>query len=76
MANTGVKAGDGTQNSFFKIKSHAVSEILAAGGTEAFAAKMGQQPQNLAIQLKKLPKEAFLTSDEANLALEVLETNK
>jgi hypothetical protein len=45
---------------------------LAAGGATGFAAKMGKKSQNLAARLKDFLQEAFLTDDEAKLALESL----
>lgn len=76
MGKTGIKTGGETQNSFFKIKSYSVSEIMAAGGATAFATKMGKKPQNLASRLKDFPQDAFLTNDEAKSALETLKNNK
>jgi hypothetical protein len=71
-----IKTGTEEQNSFSKIKSYSVSEIMAAGGAMAFATKMGKDPQKLIARLKALPKEAFLTEEEANAALEMLRNNK
>jgi hypothetical protein len=48
---------------------------MAAGGAGAFAAKK-KRNQNLASQLKRFPKEAFLTDDEAKSALEMLKNGK
>jgi len=76
MGKTGVKAGGETQNSFFKVKTHSISEILAAGGATAFANQIGKKPQNIVARLKALPREAFLTNEEAKSALEALKNNK
>lgn len=76
MGKTGVKSGDETQKSFFKVKTYSVSEIMAAGGTTAFANQMGKNPQNTITRLKELPKDDFLTDEEANAALEYLKNNK
>jgi hypothetical protein len=76
MGKTETKAGGETQNSFSKIKSYSISEIMAAGGAEAFATKMGKTSQQLIARLKELPKEAFLTEEEAEIALEMLRNNK
>ncbi len=76
MGKAGIKTGGETQNSFFKVKSYSISEIMAAGGATAFATKMGKKPQNIASRLKDFPQDAFLTNDEVELALEVLKNNK
>ena len=76
MGKTGIKAGGEAQNSFFKVKSYSISEIMAAGGATAFATKMGKKPQNLPSRLKDFPQDAFLTNDEAKSALETLKNNK
>jgi hypothetical protein len=51
MRKTGIKAGGETQHSFFKVKTHSIADILAAGGATGFATKMGKKPQNLATLL-------------------------
>ena len=62
---------------FKPIKSYSVEEVLAAGGTSAFAHKMGKSPQNLVEALKNLPEESFLTNQEFDMALQILkEENK
>ena len=53
-------------------KSYSIDEILAAGGTTAFANSLGKNPAKIVSTLKDLPKDAFLTKDEAVLALELL----
>ena len=76
MGKTGVKAGGETQNPFFRVKTHSISEILAAGGATAFANQIGKKPQNIASRLKALPREAFLTNEEAASALDALKHHK
>ena len=76
MGKTCVKAGGETQSSFFNVKTYSVSEILAAGGTTAFANQMGKNTQHTVTRLKALAKEDFLTDEEANAALEYLKNNK
>jgi hypothetical protein len=49
---------------------------LAAGGPTAFAEKMGKSWENLIANLEKLPKEAFLTDEEVETALEMLKESK
>lgn len=70
------KSNDQTQNSFLKVKSYSVSDILAAGGATAFAAQMGKNTQNIKARLKDFPQDAFLTHDEAESALSTLKANK
>jgi hypothetical protein len=60
----------------FKYKSYSVDEIMAAGGPIAFADKLGKNPQNILARLKALPKDAFLTEEEARLALKTLRETK
>jgi len=76
MGKTGIKPVEEAQNSLFKVKTYSVSEILAAGGTTAFANQMGKNLQHTIMRLKALPKEDFLTDEEANAALEYLKNNK
>ncbi|HAL80826.1 MAG TPA: hypothetical protein DCO83_00185 [Mucilaginibacter sp.] len=61
---------------FSGLKSYSVDEILAAGGTTAFANKMGKNPQNIIKRLEKLPKDAFLTDEEVETALKMLKESK
>jgi hypothetical protein len=68
---------DHTKRYQFKpIKSYSVEEVLAGGGTSAFAYKMGKSPQNLVEALKDLPKESFLTNQEFDKALQILQEEK
>ncbi|TFF33455.1 hypothetical protein [Mucilaginibacter psychrotolerans] len=76
MSKKIVKIDTDEPDSFPRIKSYSVSEILAAGGAEAFATKLGKTSQNLIARLKELPKEAFLTEEEAEIALEMLRKSK
>jgi hypothetical protein len=76
MGKSGVKAGGETQNSFFKVKTYSISEIMDAGGATAFANQVGKKPQNITARLKALPREAFLTNEEAKSALEALQHHK
>jgi hypothetical protein len=61
---------------FPKLKSYSVDEILAAGGTTAFANKMGKSAQSLLDYLKEIPKEDFLTEEEYLSALKTLNQSK
>lgn len=61
---------------FPKLKSYSVDEILAAGGTTAFANKMGKNFKNIEDRLKRLPKDAFLTEEEFAEALKTLNQSK
>jgi len=64
------------EHPFYGHKSYSVAEIIAAGGTTAFANKLGKNPQAIDDRLKELPKEAFLTNEEAMRALETLNESK
>lgn len=76
MSKERTKVQSDVQSLFSRHKAYSVSEILAAGGTTAFANKLGKHPENIVNQLKKLPKDAFLTEEEAALALKMLKDNK
>ena len=43
MKKTDIQAGGETQHSFFKVKTHSIADILAAGGATGLAAKMGKK---------------------------------
>ncbi|QKJ28271.1 hypothetical protein HQ865_00350 [Mucilaginibacter mali] len=75
MGKADIKTGGETQSPF-NIKTYSVSEILAAGGTTAFANQLGKNTQHTIARLKALPKEDFLTDEEAKAALEYLKNNK
>jgi len=53
-------------------KSYSINDIIAAGGTTALANRLSKKPENISENLKKLPKDAFLTRKEAIDALEQL----
>lgn len=76
MDNENIKTDMEEQVPFSKIKSYSVSEIMAGGGPEAFATKLGKDTKSLIARLKELPKEAFLTEEEAEIALEMLRNSK
>ncbi|BAU53341.1 MULTISPECIES: hypothetical protein [Mucilaginibacter] len=76
MNNRNTKISDEIQASFPGRKSYSIAEILAAGGATAFASKMGKTPESIEDRLKKLPKDAFLTKDEAADAIETLNESK
>lgn len=61
---------------FPNVKSYSVDEILAAGGTTAFAEKMGKSWEGLLETLKKLPKDSFLTDEEFEEAMKTLNASK
>lgn len=67
---------DSEQRMFPNLKSYSVDEILAAGGTTAFAEKLGKNPQDLLRKLEALPKDAFLTEEEVEEALKMLKESK
>ncbi|RIV27191.1 hypothetical protein DYU11_02445 [Fibrisoma montanum] len=71
------KATDPTEPYQFKpIKSYSVEDVLAAGGTSAFAYKMGKSGKKLAESLEKLPEGSHLTDEEFELALKTLREEK
>jgi hypothetical protein len=76
MGKTGIMAEGETQHSFFKIKTFSLSQIFSAGGATAFAAQQRKNPQNLAVKLKNLSKDSFLTPDEANSAIKFIRISK
>lgn len=76
MGKRNIKTSGETQHSFSGHKSYSIAEIMAAGGATAFANKMGKSPQAISERLKKLPENAFLTQEEARLALETLKESK
>jgi hypothetical protein len=57
-------------------KSYSVEEILYSGGATAFANKLGKDTKSLIAKLSSLPKESFLTDDEAKKALDILNEHK
>ena len=61
---------------FSEFKSYSVEEIIAAGGTTAFANKLGKHPERLVEKLKNLPPDAFLTEEEVECALRMLKESK
>jgi hypothetical protein len=64
------------QRPFANLKSYSVDEIMAAGGPTAFANKLGKNPENIIKRLEKLPKDAFLTDEEVEIALKMLKESK
>lgn len=76
MSKRNTKIQSDVQSLFSSHKAYSVSEILAAGGTTAFANKMGKRPENIVDRLKELPEDAFLTEEEATLALKMLKDSK
>lgn len=76
MGKRNIKTSDDSQHSFPSLKSYSIDEILAAGGTTAFAEKMGKSAHTLMTHLKTIPKEDFLTEEEYLSALETLNQSK
>ncbi len=64
------------EGAFFKVKSYSIDEIMAAGGPDAFAEKLGKSGKGLLETLDKLPKDAFLTEEEIEIALKMLKESK
>jgi len=76
MGKRNTKIFEEARHSFSGHKSYSIAEIMAAGGTTAFANKLGKRPQDIEGRLKKLPDDAFLTDDEVTRALETLNKGK
>jgi hypothetical protein len=76
MGKKNIETSNDKQPLFPKLKSYSIDEILAAGGTTAFADKMGKTAQALIDTLEKLPKDAFLTEEEFKQAMETLNQSK
>ncbi len=76
MGKRSIKKSDEAIPSFSNFKSYSVAEIMAAGGTTAFANKLGKHPERLVEKLKNLPPDAFLTEEEFALALKTLNESK
>ena len=49
---------------------------MAAGGTTAFAHKMGKTAKTLVEKMKETPKDSFLTDQEMESALKLLREEK
>jgi len=67
---------DNEQRMFPNLKSYPIDEILAAGGPEAFSAKMGKNAEKLFDTLKNLSKDTFLTDEEFDAAMKTLNASK
>ncbi len=70
------KVKNKTKSTSLHYKSYSINEIMDAGGTTAFANKLGKNPANISLRLKTLPKEAFLSDEEAKQALLILMDDK
>ncbi len=60
---------------FSTIKSYSVEEILAAGGTSAFAAKIGKSPEKLLDTIQNIQQPIF-TDEEWDDLMEQLKNDK
>jgi hypothetical protein len=60
---------------FKPLKAHTMDEILKAGGTTAFAHKMGKTAKSMSEALSKLPPVHF-TDDEWDKVLEDLKNDR
>ena len=76
MGKRNVETSQDDQKPLSKIKSYSIDEIMAAGGTTAFAEKLGKNPENIENRLKRLPKDAFLTDEDVSNALRMLDESK
>ena len=76
MGKKDIKVSDGTEYTFPNFKSYSVDEIMAAGGPDAFAEKLGKNAYTFMERLKKLPKDDFLTDEEFREAIKTLNQSK
>ncbi|MES2110073.1 MAG: hypothetical protein V4577_15045 [Bacteroidota bacterium] len=76
MAKKNIETENEVAPPFTRFKSYSVEEILAAGGAIAFADKLGKNARTLYEGLKSLPKDVFLTEEEAQQALDTLRASK
>ena len=76
MSKQSTKTSDEHKPLFADFKSYSVDEIIAAGGTTAFANKLGKHPELIGEKLKELPADAFLTEEELIQALKTLRESK
>jgi hypothetical protein len=76
MSKRNIETSKEAQHPFSNIKAYSINEILAAGGTTAFAKKMGKSAQGLLSALKSLPEDAFLTDEEFEEAMKTLNQSK
>ncbi|WP_259071540.1 hypothetical protein HDF24_26025 [Mucilaginibacter sp. X4EP1] len=76
MDKKNIKISNEEQYSFPGLRSYSINEILAAGGTTAFANKLGKNAQSLLDYLKSIPKEDLLTEEEVADALKILNESK
>jgi len=70
------KLSEDLQPLFPNLKSYSIDEIIAAGGTTAFANKLGKNFENIEDRLKKLPQDSFLTDEEVAEAIKTLNQSK
>jgi hypothetical protein len=76
MSKREIETSKEEQHSFSKLKAYSIDEVLAAGGTTAFAKKMGKSADGLLNALKNLPEDAFLTEEEFEEAMKTLNQSK
>jgi len=76
MGKKNIEISKDNDRLFPNVKSYSINEIMAAGGPDAFAEKMGKSWESLIANLEKLPKEAFLTDEEFEEAMKTLNQSK
>lgn len=76
MDKKNIKTSNEEQYPFPGLKSYSINEILAAGGPDAFADKLGKSAQSLIDRLKTIPKDDLLTEKEYLNALQTLNESK
>jgi hypothetical protein len=76
MSKRDIETSKEEQLPFANLRSYSIDEIMAAGGPTEFAIKIGKNPENIIKRLEKLPKDAFLTDEEVEIALKMLKESK
>jgi hypothetical protein len=59
-----------------RYKTYSVEKIIALGGTDEFAHKIGHNPDKLAEILNNQPSDSSLTAEELETALRMLQETK
>lgn len=57
-------------------RSYSIDEIISAGGSTAFAQKVGKKVTDVSKKLSQIPEDALLSENELNMALATLNDSK
>lgn len=66
----------GSRSSTSRYIAYSITDVISAGGTTEFANKVSKNTANIQERLNKLPDDVFLTKEEADKALEILNESK